>query len=107
MANYQCSFTTTGANEDILQNSAIKPRIMERLGATDDAQYASFFSGSNPSGITMKFDIIFTATNKVSLNNGIYNDLIEDMAYSSGGYTKLTSLKVQTAGSGILVFSIR
>lgn len=107
MANYQGAFTTSAINEDILQNSTIKPRIMERLGATTDAQYADFFTGSNALGITMKFDIIFSADNKVSLNNGIYNDLIEDMAYSSGGYTKLTSLKVQTAGSGILVFSIR
>lgn len=107
MANYQGAFTTTGTNEDILQNSAIKPRIMERLGLATDAQYAEVFSGSNPLGITMKFDIVFSADNKVSLNNGIYNDLIESMVYSSGSYVKLTSLKVQSVGSGVFVFNIR
>lgn len=107
MANYQCAFTTSAINEDILQNATIKPRIMERLGATTDAQYASFFTGSNALGVTMKFDIVFSADNKVSINNGIYNDLVENMVYSSGNYTKLTSLKVQTAGSGVLIFGIK
>lgn len=107
MANYQCAFTTSATNEDILQNATIKPRIMESLGATTDAQYATFFSGNNALGVTMKFDIIFSADNKVSINNGIYNDLLENMVYSSGNYTKLTSLKVQSVGSGVFVFNIR
>jgi len=107
MANYQGAFTTATADADILQNTTIKPRIMERLGLTTDAQYAELFTGTNPLGITMKFDIIFSADNKVSLNNGIYNDLIESMAYSSGSYVKLISLKVQSAGSGVLIFSIK
>jgi len=106
MANYQGSFTTSTADADILQNITIKPRIMERLGLTTDEQYAAVFAGSDPIGVKMDFDMIFTADNKVSLNNGIYNDLLESMAYSSGDYVKLTSLKVKTAGSGIIIFDI-
>src|SRR5574344_1673955 len=107
MANYQGAFTTTTADEDILQNILIKPRIMERLGLTTDAQYAQLFTGDYPTGVTMRFDVIFSADNKVSLNNGIYNDLIENAVYSSGDYIRLTSLKIKTAGTGTIVFSIR
>lgn len=104
MANYQIKFTTTKANEDILQNAQIKSVIMERLGFTTDAQYDAKI---NDSGIEIKFDIIFNGTNKISFNDRIYNDLIEDMAYSSGSYLFLKALKIQNAGTGILIFNIR
>ena len=96
-------FTTTGANEDLLQNSVVKAIVMERIGATTDAQYQAVIDGGT---LKMRFDIYFSATNQVKINDQSYNDLLEDIVYSSSDFTYLKTLKIKTACSGTLYFEI-
>lgn len=97
-------FVTTEANQNILTTTNIKNAIKERLAITSDTDYNRIL---NSTGFSMSFDIFCSAT-KVSINDGIYNELIEDAVYSSGGtYSGIKSIKIENNNiNGILSFRI-
>ena len=85
-------FTTTTNDENILDNIDVQKRICERLGIPTD-KYLSLLSGD---GIKMDFTLFFSATNKVSVNNGLFDDLIEDSVFTSGGKYMVKSIRIKT-----------
>lgn len=103
-ATSNVSFTTTAAEQDILQNTAVSAKIKERLGGINDEQYQAILNGD---GIELEFTIFFSAANSVSINGKSYNPAIEGVVYSSGDYVYAKSIKINTATTALLSFNIR
>lgn len=75
------NFTTTGANEDILQTGTdIRNKIMQRMGINEDALDSLLAKNE----LKMAFTIFFPAANTVTIND--YTEsfpLIEDSVYTT------------------------
>lgn len=95
-------FTTTTTDEDILKNTDIQKRICDVLGKTAD-EYTLLLAHD---GLKVDFTIFFSAINKISINNGLYNDLIEDTVYTSGGHVLVKSIKIKTATTATLMIEL-
>lgn len=93
---------TTTADEDILLNTDIQKRICERLGKTADA-YSKMLSGD---GIKMDLTLSFSATNKISINNGLFDDLFEDSIYTLGMKTPIKSVKIKTPATFFVLIDV-
>jgi hypothetical protein len=96
-------FTTTIAEEDIMQLAVVKERIMERMGLTTDSQYDSAISNNS---IKMRFSIFFPSINQISINEKDYDDLIEDVVYDSSDYTIIKTIKIKVATTATFYFEM-
>lgn len=97
--------TTTASNQNIFTLAVVKNSIIERMGwknlpsATQLSNYNALFEN----GIKIKFTLLFPSDNTVSINGGIPNALIEEIAYDSGGYTPYTkSIAIGSAAQNII-----
>lgn len=96
------NFTTSKAEEDLLEIPSIKEELIKSLHLKDDKQYQIY----KKNGILMSFDVLITNT-QISVNDGIYNDLLANYVYSSDGIFHIQSIKIKDAGvSGTLSFSL-
>ena len=78
--------TTTANNQNIFSLASVKNSIIERMGWKNLP-----VATQNP------------ADNTVSINGGIANALIEEVAYDSGGYTPYTkSIAIGSPATGII-----
>ena len=57
-------------------------------------------------GIIMSVDI-FTKNTRIKINNGLYNNLIENVAYSTDNMTRIYSIKSEADIAGTIVFRMR
>lgn len=103
-------FTSTTANENILQNTSVKIKIRELMGSLSESDYQHRFL-ANPingtkQGLTMKFVILFPTGNKILLNSqAVASDTMESV-FDSQGFIQVYAVKVQTPSVGTLMFSI-
>ena len=96
------NFTTTEANQDILNIPAVREAMKLVSKADDDME----FDLMRRSGIYMRADV-FISNTQVSVNGQGYNDLIENLYYSTEEMIKIYSLRVKDSGiSGTLNFLI-
>lgn len=96
-------FITTAAEEELLDIPEVKEAIkdMTNCKTEDDFQRAK----SN--GILMSVDI-FAKNTRVKINDGIYNDLIENAVYSTDNITRIYSIKLEAESvSGTIVMRMR
>lgn len=84
--------TTTKADENILLNTDLQKRICERLGKTEE-EY-NILLGKD--GISMDLTISFSATNKVSVNNCLFDDVFEDSVFTLGEKILVKSVRIKT-----------
>lgn len=94
--------TTTATDEDILLNTNVQKRICERLGIAD-SDYSKALNGN---GIKMDLTISFSATNKISINNGLFDDLFEDSIYTLGMKTPIKSVKIKTPATFFVLIDV-
>lgn len=95
------AFTTTIANEDILQINEVKNAIKDRMAINTDEDYQIMLSSGM---IRLEFDLYFNGSNTVSINNGYASCLLEDTIYSSGEKVTLKSIKIGNIASGVFSF---
>lgn len=84
--------TTTTADEDILKNVDLQKRICERL-SMDESKYLLMLAND---GIKMDITISFSATNKVSVNDNLFDDVFEDSIFTTGDKILVKSVKIKT-----------
>lgn len=105
MAGYSrnIAFTTTEENQNILTIEAIKNAIIERLKISQ----SEYDRRIDNEGFDMKFDVFCSAT-KISINDGVFNELLEDVVYSTDDFYKgIKSIKIQNNNiTGLLSFRI-
>lgn len=95
------SFVTSKADEDLLLNEDIKEKLKELLKADSEEEYIQLCKA----GLLLSVDI-FVKNTKVSINNETYNDLIENVIYSTRN-TKINSLRIKDAGiSGVISMTL-
>lgn len=95
------SFVTSKADEDLLLNDGIKEKLKELLKADSEEEYQQL----RAAGLLLSVDI-FVKNTKISINNETYNDLIENVVYSTRN-TKMTSLRVKDAGiNGVISMTL-
>lgn len=96
------NFTTTEANQDILNIPAVRDVMKLVTRADNDME----FDLMRRNGIYMRADV-FISNTQVSVNGQGYNDLIENLYYSTEEMLKVYSLRVKDSGmSGTLNFLI-
>lgn len=95
-------FSTTNNEEDILNNVNIQKRICERLSIKEE-DYGDFVANK---GIKMDCTIFFPSINSVSINNGLYNDLIEDSVFTLGEFSNIKSIKIKTATNATIMIDL-
>lgn len=83
-------FTTSQAEEEILDITPVKEVIMDMISCKNNEQYNTM----KKEGITMSV-IIFTKNNRIKINNKTYNDLIDNFIYSTDDYVKIQSIKAE------------
>lgn len=83
-------FTTSQAEEEILDITSVKEVIMDMISCKNNEQYNIM----KKEGITMSV-IIFTKDNRIKINNETYNDLIDNFIYSTDDYVKIQSIKAE------------
>lgn len=94
--------TTTTADEDILKNVDIQKRICERLSITEE-KYLLLLSKD---GIKMDLTISFSATNKVSVNDCLFDDLFEDSVFTIGEKVLIKSVKIKTPATFFVLMDV-
>lgn len=94
--------TTTKADEDILLNTDLQKRICERLAITKDKY--SLLLGKD--GIKMDLTISFSATNKVSVNGNLFDDLFEDSVFTTGEKILIKSVKIKTPATFFVLIDV-
>lgn len=101
-ATANVTFTTTAANQDIMQNTAVKQRIQEWLNV-DETTYQNMLINN---GFKIDFTIFFSAQNTVTINDGLPNPLIADSVYYTGDYIFAKTVQIGTATTALLSFTI-
>ena len=100
--NLVTTFTTTNAEEDILATqNGLRARICERLGIQD----AELTERLNNHTIGMNVTI-FAESNRVSIDNHLYQSFTDGKVYTSGRIYPKT-IKLESAGSGTVMIEIR
>lgn len=94
-------FTTTSADEEILNIAEVKAVLYDMLGADSEEEYQMLVSN----GIDTNIDV-FTTETRIKINNTTYNDLIEDTLYSTNNVTRIFSVKSESPASGVIVFTM-
>lgn len=95
-------FSTTSENEEILTKEEIKEVLMDVVNTQDE----EVFQMAMINGIIVNVDV-FTKDTRIKINDGIYNDLIENKVYSSNNYIRLHSVKCESPAEGVIVFTAR
>jgi hypothetical protein len=96
------NFTTTAANQEILDLPEIKAELVKSLNIGED-----YYEEYKKKGILMSFFIIVSNT-QVSVNGGIYNDLLENYVYDSDGVYHISSIKIKNSGAkGTFSFTLK
>lgn len=101
-ATANVTFTTTAANQDIMQNTAVKQKIQEWLNV-DEATYQGMLATN---GFKIDFTIFFSAQNTVSINGGTPNALIADSVYYTGDWVYAQTVQIGTATTATMSFTI-
>lgn len=95
------NFTTSAPEQELLDIEGIKNEMIKSLNISEE-EYENY----KKNGILMSFDILISDT-QVSVNNGIYNDLLANYVYSSDGIYHIKSIKIKDAGiSGTFTFTL-
>lgn len=94
-------FTTTSANQEILEIKEIKDVLFSMLNAKSEEEYQMLISN----GIDTNVDI-FTSETRIQINNTTYNDLIENSVYSTNNITRIYSIKSENPTTGVIVFTM-
>ena len=101
-ATANVTFTTTSANEDIMQNAQVKQKIQTWL-AVNENTYQNLLANN---GFKIDFTIFFNAANTVTINDGLPNPLIEDAVYYTGDYVFAQTVKIGTPTTALMSFTI-
>lgn len=101
-ATANVTFTTTSANEDIMQNAQVKQKIQTWL-AVDENAYQNLLANN---GFKIDFTIFFNSANTVTINGGLPNPLIADSVYYTGDYIFAKTVQIGTATTALLSFTI-
>lgn len=94
-------FTTTSANQEILEIKEVKDVLFSMLNAKSEEEYQMLISN----GIDTNVDI-FTSETRIQINNTTYNDLIENSVYSTNNITRIYSIKSENPATGVIVFTM-
>ena len=94
--------TTATADEDILKNIDIQKRICERLAITED----KYLRLLGKDGIKMDLTISFSATNKVSVNDNLFDDIFEDSVFTTGGKILVKNVKIKTPATFFVLIDV-
>lgn len=94
-------FTTTSANQEILEIKEVKDVLFSMLNAKSEEEYQMLISN----GIDTNVDI-FTSETRIQINNTTYNDLIENSVYSTNNITRIYSIKSENPTTGVIVFTM-
>ena len=94
-------FTTTQADEEILNIAGVKEVLYSMLGADSEAEYQMLAQN----GIDTNVDVFTTGT-RIKINNTTYNDLIEDTLYSTNNISRIYSVKSENPATGVIVFTM-
>lgn len=94
-------FTTTSANQEILEIKEVKDVLFNMLNAKNEEEYKMLISN----GIDTNVDI-FTSETRIQINNTTYNDLIENSVYSTNNITRIYSIKSENPATGVIVFTM-
>ena len=94
-------FTTTSANQEILEIKEVKDVLFSMLNAKNQEEYQMLISN----GIDTNVDI-FTSETRIQINNTTYNDLIENSVYSTNNITRIYSIKSENPATGVIVFTM-
>lgn len=95
-------FITSEAEEDLLNIPEIKELVMEMINCNTEEE----FKKTKKTGIIMDVTI-FTKNTRVKINDELFNDLIENVVYTTGNYTRIHSIKLETATQGTISFKMR
>ena len=90
------------AGEEILEIPEIKEAIMESIHCDTEEE----FQFMKTQGIIMSVDI-FTKNTRIKINDGLYNNLIENVVYSTDNMTRICSIKSEADIVGTIVFKMR
>lgn len=90
------------AEEEILDIAEVKEVLKSLTNCKTDAEYKAM----KEQGIIMNVDI-FTKNTRVKINNGLYNDLIENVVYTTDNITRIRSIKTETDATGTIAFKMR
>ena len=94
-------FTTTSANQEILEIKEVKDVLFSMLNAKSEEEYQMLISN----GIDTNVDI-FTSETRIQINNTTYNDLIENSVYSTNNITRIYSIQSENPAAGVIVFTM-
>lgn len=94
--------TTATVDEDILKNVDIQKRICERLAIAED----KYLRLLGKDGIKMDLTISFSATNKVSVNNCLFDDIFEDSVFTTGGKILVKTVKIKTPATFFVLIDV-
>ena len=94
--------TTTTTDEDIFKNVDMQKRICERLSITEE-KYKNLIERD---GIQMDLTISFSATNKVSINGNLFDDVFEDSIFTTGDKILIKSVRVKTPATFFVMVDI-
>lgn len=101
-ATSNVTFTTTTANEDIMQNTAVKQKIQAWLNV-DENTYQTMLTNNK---FKIDFTIFFNSANTVTINGGLPNPLIADSVYFTGDYIFAKTVQIGTATTALISFTI-
>lgn len=101
-ATANVTFTTTTANEDIMQNTAVKQKIQSWLNIGEET-YQNYIKNNN---FKIDFTIFFNTANTVTINDGLPNPLIEDAVYYTGDYIFAQTVKIGNPTTALMSFTI-
>ena len=93
---------TASDGEELLDVAEIKEVLMEMLDCDSEEEYNIMCK----QGLVISFDI-FTRNTRISINNGLWNDLIENAVYSTENITSIRSIKCESSATGTIVFRVR
>ena len=94
-------FTTSAADEEILNITEVQAVLKNMLSCDNDTDYNAIMSR----GIDMSVDV-FTHGTRIKINNTTYNDLIEDAVYSTNNLSRIYSVKSELPATGVIVFTM-
>lgn len=93
---------TASAEEEILDIAEVKEVLKSLTNCKTDAEYKAM----KEQGIIMNVDV-FTKNTRVKINDGLYNDLIENVVYTTDNITRIRSIKTETDATGTIAFKMR
>lgn len=94
-------FTTSAANEEILNIAEVQAVLKNMLSCDNDTDFNAIMSR----GIDMNVDV-FTHGTRIKINNTTYNDLIEDAVYSTNNISRIYSVVSELPAEGVIVFTM-